>query len=328
MRSNAGFLTLTQATFTHLDYFHLFGNLLFLIVFGIWVEQRAGFLVTFMTFFAGSLTGIAIQLSAHPQTPCMGASAGVSALMGSFFIYFLKAELQFLFTFAFVYYKKFWSPILWAFPLFFLASDIVAVMGHDSLDLVAHAAHVGGLVVGLAIALFMNLALPLTGGALFYQEERPLFVLAKSKDPEALWHAIKLVGEWNMQNWQALTVFLRRLQTAHIVYQDKARNQILQKKVASYIEFIFRRGTVDEIIHVLQLVPTSLDLPRLIDPIPVSQVLYLADVTANRKIFELALPMYRLALTKVNDAQKKTLIRNAIHQIQNLSVDDKLEEAK
>lgn len=328
MRSNASLFKLMQATFTHLNYPHLIGNLLFLIVFGMWVEQRVGFLITFITFFAGSLTGIAIQLSVHPQAPCTGASAGVSALMGSFFIYFLRAEMRFLFTFAFIYYRKFWLPILWTFPLFFLATDIIAVLGQDNFDLVAHAAHLGGLIVGIGGGLFMNLALPLSKGALFYEEQRPLFVLSKSKDPEALWHAMMTLNEWNLQNWPALTLFLSRLQSAHIIYEDKDRNQILQKKMANYIEFIFRRGTVDEIIQVLQLVPTSLTLPPLIDLIPVSQVLYLADVTANRKIFELALPMYRLALTKVNDGHKKTLIRNTIHQIENMSIDEGIKQAK
>ena len=73
---------------------------LFLIAFGIWVEQRAGFTITLMTFLAGSFTGIAIQLLAEPDSYVLGASAGISALMGAFFLFFMRAEFQFVFTFA------------------------------------------------------------------------------------------------------------------------------------------------------------------------------------------------------------------------------------
>ncbi|MGZ3726381.1 MAG: rhomboid family intramembrane serine protease, partial [Pseudobdellovibrio sp.] len=91
-------INLIRASFTHGNYSHLFGNLVMLILIGVWVEQRMGAILTLLTFITGSFFGLGFQIWQVPDHSVIGSSAGIFAIMGAYFVLFYKNEIRFLFT--------------------------------------------------------------------------------------------------------------------------------------------------------------------------------------------------------------------------------------
>ena len=79
-------LTLFSALFIHASWLHLLGNLAYLLVFGFPVEQRLGSLSTASIFLLGGALANAIvsERVAWLETPIIGASGAVSAVVGAY----------------------------------------------------------------------------------------------------------------------------------------------------------------------------------------------------------------------------------------------------
>ena len=88
-------LTLLSALFIHADVMHLVGNLLFLLIFGLPAERSLGawrFLVLFL--LGGALANLAAALlMGAPARSIIGASGGVSAVIGAYLALFPNARL-------------------------------------------------------------------------------------------------------------------------------------------------------------------------------------------------------------------------------------------
>ena len=88
-------LTLLSALFIHADVMHLAGNLLFLLIFGLPAERSLGawrFLVLFL--LGGALANLAAALlMGAPARSIIGASGGVSAVIGAYLALFPNARL-------------------------------------------------------------------------------------------------------------------------------------------------------------------------------------------------------------------------------------------
>ena len=88
-------LTLLSALFIHADVMHLVGNLLFLLIFGLPAERSLGawrFLVLFL--LGGALANLAAALRmGAPARSIIGASGGVSAVIGAYLALFPNARL-------------------------------------------------------------------------------------------------------------------------------------------------------------------------------------------------------------------------------------------
>ncbi|MBT2410230.1 rhomboid family intramembrane serine protease [Streptomyces sp. ISL-12] len=94
-------LTPVTALFVHGDWVHLFGNMLFLYVFGVMTEERMGH-VRFLLFHLGcgylALLGYAIANDDSRQ-PLVGASGAISAVLGAFLYLFPRARVTSLLPF-------------------------------------------------------------------------------------------------------------------------------------------------------------------------------------------------------------------------------------
>ena len=88
-------LTLLSALFIHANLLHLVGNLLFLLIFGLPAERSLGawrFLVLFLA--GGALANLAAALlMGAPARSIIGASGGVSAVIGAYLALFPNARL-------------------------------------------------------------------------------------------------------------------------------------------------------------------------------------------------------------------------------------------
>jgi membrane associated rhomboid family serine protease len=88
-------LSMVTAMFLHGNLLHLFGNLLYLWVFGNNVEDRLGrlrFVVFYLVGGAAATTAFSV-LNAGASTPLIGASGAIAAILGAYLLLFPRAEV-------------------------------------------------------------------------------------------------------------------------------------------------------------------------------------------------------------------------------------------
>lgn len=154
----AGFLVpIFTSMFLHGGWLHLLGNMLFLFVFGRSVEDRFGhikFLFLYLfSGFAGAILHIA--LNSGSRMPTIGASGAIAGVLGAYFVSFPRARITTLIPLIII----FWTieiPAILVLGYWFL---IQFVTGYQMLAIqsatgggVAWWAHVGGFMMGLALA--------------------------------------------------------------------------------------------------------------------------------------------------------------------------------
>jgi membrane associated rhomboid family serine protease len=143
-------VTIFSAMFMHGGWLHLFGNMLFLWIFGDNVEDRFGH-VKFLIFYL--LAGIAAtfsQYAASPESgvPNVGASGAIAGVLGAYIIMFPRSRVNVLLGRQIVAMPAFVVLGLW------IALQLVSGVGtiastDDSSGGVAYMAHIGGFVSGL-----------------------------------------------------------------------------------------------------------------------------------------------------------------------------------
>ncbi len=157
-------VTALTSMFLHASFLHIFGNMIFLAIFGPTVEDAMG-RVRFLTFYLlGGLIALGAQVAADPGStaPTLGASGAIAAVLGGYILLYPRARvialvfIVFFFTLVeipAVFLLGFWLVEQLYFSLAGLAS--VGGAGSSS-EGVAYFAHIGGFAFGLlAIKLFV-----------------------------------------------------------------------------------------------------------------------------------------------------------------------------
>jgi membrane associated rhomboid family serine protease len=150
------YLTVLTAMFMHGGYFHLFGNLLYLWIFGDNIEHRFGRGAFVLLYFASGIAGTLVQVVLAPDSvvPNLGASGAISGVMGAYLMLFPRNRVDALF-FVFVVSV----PAVLVIGLW-IAMQIVEGFGTlGTVGLsggVAYGAHVGGFFVGAFLATVMR----------------------------------------------------------------------------------------------------------------------------------------------------------------------------
>ncbi len=144
--------TVFTSMFMHAGVAHLAGNMLFLWIFGDNVEDKLGH-VAYLAFYL--LSGVAAALAqvlttAHPGLPMVGASGAVSGVLGAYVVFFPRQPIR-LFFLLFVYVRILEVAAFWWIGFWFLQQSLFASLGAGGG--VAYAAHIGGFLVGAAVAL-------------------------------------------------------------------------------------------------------------------------------------------------------------------------------
>ena len=150
---NLSLLSLITSLFIHANWLHLVGNLAYLWVFGMPVEQRLGpfgLLVIFL--LGGALANVIVALRV-PQldTPIIGASGAVSALVGAYLALFPRRRIG-LFLPLGLYLQFARVPALLVIGSWFTLQLLYTVFGPINAT-VAWWTHVTGFAVGLSITL-------------------------------------------------------------------------------------------------------------------------------------------------------------------------------
>jgi membrane associated rhomboid family serine protease len=151
-------LTVLSHMFLHGGWLHLMGNLLFLWIFAVNVEDRLGRLLFLGLYLAGGALAAAGHILVEPASdlPMVGASGAISAVLGAYLVLFPRARIQSLVFLGF-FYELIAVPAVLVLGFWFV---LQLIDGFASLGLTAEAgagiafwAHIGGFMAGMAMAL-------------------------------------------------------------------------------------------------------------------------------------------------------------------------------
>ncbi len=152
--------TAFTAMFLHASFLHIFGNMIFLAIFGPTVEDAMG-RVRFVVFYLlGGLVALGAQVAADPSStgPTLGASGAIAAVLGGYLLLYPRARvLALVFIVFFVTLVE--VPAVFLLGFWFLEQlylGAAGLAGGPNSEGVAYFAHIGGFAFGLvAIKLFV-----------------------------------------------------------------------------------------------------------------------------------------------------------------------------
>ena len=151
--------TIFTSMFMHATWLHLFGNMLFLYVFGDNVEDAFGHL-TYLVFylFSGAAAaygqilsiGLVLPNSGTYADMIVGASGAISGVLGAYLVLYPKAKVLAIILYVLVpipaiLFLGAWFALQWLYTFFDLAAGV------------AYWAHISGFIFGMILALTIGL---------------------------------------------------------------------------------------------------------------------------------------------------------------------------
>jgi membrane associated rhomboid family serine protease len=160
--SRHGGLTLFTAFFLHSGILHLLSNVYFLLIFGDNVEDNLGWLGFLLLLAGADVTGNVMHACFDPRgmIPCVGASGGLCGIIGYYAVMFPMARLGLMWRW-FAPFAWIRIPAIGALAVFVLIQFLGALMQYAGYGQVSCLAHLGGLAVGIAVALVVRLSRPM-----------------------------------------------------------------------------------------------------------------------------------------------------------------------
>ncbi|MEM2911343.1 MAG: rhomboid family intramembrane serine protease [Candidatus Bathyarchaeia archaeon] len=159
--------TLITSMFMHAGWLHLFGNMLFLFIFGDNVEDvfgHGGYLIFYIVsglaaafahilsiLFAPMIRDlVGIPLSSDLTVGVVGASGAISGVLGAYLVLYPKARIltivtYFLLPIPAIIFLGVWFLLQWLYVFFDISGGV------------AYWAHIGGFVAGMILALAFGL---------------------------------------------------------------------------------------------------------------------------------------------------------------------------
>lgn len=152
-------ITLVASLFLHGGFVHLFGNLIYLWVFGGAIEDVMGHMKYFFFYLACGAAGSLTHTVLFPTSaiPSIGASGSIAGLLGAFLILRPRAQIVTLFPLV-VYWAMAEIPALVFLPVWFGMQffngflSIEAARRTQEVAGIAWWAHIGGFLFGAAVA--------------------------------------------------------------------------------------------------------------------------------------------------------------------------------
>jgi membrane associated rhomboid family serine protease len=148
----ATWLTALTSMFLHASFLHIFGNMIFLAIFGPTVEDAMGRLRYTAFYLVGGLVALGAQVAAGPSStgPTLGASGAIAAVLGGYILLYPRARvITLVFIVFFVTIIEVPAVLLlgfWFAEQVWLGLEGLAGVGGEG---VAYFAHIGGFAFGL-----------------------------------------------------------------------------------------------------------------------------------------------------------------------------------
>lgn len=142
--------------FAHGGFFHFFANMIYLFIFGSWIEKRLSS-VTYLSLYlvSGATAAWAFLWMGGPtHTALVGASGAISGLIGFFAVRNGMRPVRFLYwVLPAQGYSGYALLPWWTAALSFLIADIAGLVSTPNFSGgIAHSAHLGGFIFGAAFA--------------------------------------------------------------------------------------------------------------------------------------------------------------------------------
>ena len=156
-------VTLITSLFLHGGFIHLFGNMIYLWVFGGPVEDALGHGRYFLFFIVAGAIGSLAHTVIFPQStiPSIGASGSIAGILGAFLVLRPRALIVTLFPLV-VYWAMaeiraaLFLPVWFAMQFFNGFLSMAAAQRTQEAAGVAWWAHIGGFLFGAAVGLIMR----------------------------------------------------------------------------------------------------------------------------------------------------------------------------
>ena len=137
-----------SSMFMHGSFAHIFGNMLFLWVFGDNLENMLGHL-RFAAFYIA--TGIAaaiaqVAMDTDSVIPMLGASGAISGVLGGYLVLFPRRRVR-----ALIFYFLTEVPAFVAVGIWIVYQVVAGYLTPAGTGGVAYAAHIGGFIAGLIL---------------------------------------------------------------------------------------------------------------------------------------------------------------------------------
>ncbi len=159
-------LTLLTSMFMHGGWLHIFGNMLFLWIFGDNVEHRIGHLAYLAFYVVAGLVASFAQILVDTDSfiPTLGASGAISGVLGAYLVLFPTNRVTVLMLRFPMKVPAIVAIGLWALFQFINGIGAFAVT-EETGGGVAYMAHIGGFVAGVLAGILFR--------AIFHEPRRP-----------------------------------------------------------------------------------------------------------------------------------------------------------
>lgn len=211
-RFNMNIKSLLKGQFTHAGWMHLIGNMVFLIIFGIAVEQHVGMAAFVLIYMVGGFVGLFAHFLWNPTTYqiLLGASANVSAIAGAFLVLFRTRRMKVWISMLYVWNRVASLPSWYFIILFVALRDVGGLLSVDTN--VANFAHLAGLALGAGAAFIHLKVKPLAPSCVFQFEQEWLLRAHKHTDLEKRLKYLNSILFYHPQNTEALNMLWPTLQ--------------------------------------------------------------------------------------------------------------------
>lgn len=159
VKTGQNLFSFLTSMFLHGSFGHLFGNMLFLNIFGDNLEDKLGRIRYLIFYFLSGFGASLLQILVKPfsEIPMLGASGAVAGVMGGYLFLFPRHRIDVLFSSGW-YLRRATLP---AYTMLFYWFFFQLIYGLGSLGLpqlggIAYFAHIGGFLTGLGIVLFLK----------------------------------------------------------------------------------------------------------------------------------------------------------------------------
>lgn len=147
--------SLITSMFLHSSFGHLFGNMLFLNIFGDNLEHRLGHLRFLIFYFISGLGAALAQIVISPSSlvPILGASGAIAGVMGGYLFFFPNHPIDILFSFGWVVRDA--TVPAWSMLFYWFFFQLISGLGSLALPQeggIAYFAHLGGFLTGFLFA--------------------------------------------------------------------------------------------------------------------------------------------------------------------------------
>lgn len=158
------YLTLLTSMFMHGGIAHIFGNMLYLWIFGDNLEDSLGHLRYLLFYLAcGIIAGLShvfatVAFGGNPLLPALGASGAISGVLAGYLVLHPQRRVRMI-----VFRTIQEVPAIWAIGIWFvfqLVSGIGMLGSGSQAGGVAYAAHIGGFLAGLVLVKLFQVGRP------------------------------------------------------------------------------------------------------------------------------------------------------------------------